>query len=143
MCLLGPDHHEVAVNCNNLAAVLERRGPLVEAEALYQRALGAKERTLGPDHPALALTLNNLAVNHRRQGHHREAEAPLNNFAMGVPSLNSGCTIRHILNLSKLRLFWLENNNHSSRSTKPRIMEADPRQDLQVNRRFEFYVPKP
>ena len=33
--VLGPDHHEVAVNLNNLAAVRQRQGRLDEAERLY------------------------------------------------------------------------------------------------------------
>ena len=72
--VLGPDHHEVAVNLNNLAAVLQRRGQLDQAAHLYQRALAAKEHTLGPDHPEIALTLNNLAVNYKHQGRHADAE---------------------------------------------------------------------
>lgn len=39
----------------------------MEAEALYIRAIGIKEKTLGRDHHTVATTLNNLAVLYREQ----------------------------------------------------------------------------
>jgi len=68
------DEHEVAVNLNNLAAVVQDQGQLKEAERLYRQALRVKERTLGPAHPETALTFSNLAVNYERQGRHEDAE---------------------------------------------------------------------
>jgi tetratricopeptide (TPR) repeat protein len=73
--LYGPDHYEIAVNANNLAALLHARGAHPEAEPLYQRALAIKERLLGPQHPDVAMTLSNLAVLYAALGRYTDAEA--------------------------------------------------------------------
>ncbi len=59
--LYGPDHYEIAVNLNNLAAVMEATGKAEEAEHLYRRALELKKRLFGPEHPEVALTAKNLS----------------------------------------------------------------------------------
>src|SRR5262249_41153950 len=76
-------HRDVAMNLNNLAGVVQRRGNVAEAEALYRRAIAIKEQALGPDHADLALALNNLALLLADQGHSSEAE-PLYQRALGL-----------------------------------------------------------
>jgi hypothetical protein len=58
----GQINYEVAVNANNLAALLHARREYAEAEKLYHQALAIKERSLGAEHPDVAMTLSNLAV---------------------------------------------------------------------------------
>jgi tetratricopeptide (TPR) repeat protein len=58
----GPNHPEVAIRVNNLAALLYRTNRHAEAEPLYRRALAIDEKSYGPDHPDVAIDLNNLAV---------------------------------------------------------------------------------
>jgi tetratricopeptide (TPR) repeat protein len=72
---LGRDHLEVAVALNNLAAIVQRRGDLVAAEALYRRVLEIKTARLGDGSPALAVALNNLATALRAQNRTDEALA--------------------------------------------------------------------
>lgn len=43
------------------------QGKHAEAEALYVRAIGIKEKVLGADHPEVATTLNDLALLHKEQ----------------------------------------------------------------------------
>jgi tetratricopeptide (TPR) repeat protein len=58
----GSEHYDVAINLNNLAALLYQKGQLAEAETLYQRALTLKQKLLGRDHPDVGVTMQNLAV---------------------------------------------------------------------------------
>jgi tetratricopeptide (TPR) repeat protein len=58
----------VAVALNNLAALLQARGALAEAETLYRRVIAIKEAAFGDDSPTLAVPLNNLATVLRSQG---------------------------------------------------------------------------
>jgi tetratricopeptide (TPR) repeat protein len=71
----GPEHHEVAVTLNNLAALAHARGRNDEAETLFQRALTIKERVFGPNHPDVAMTLNNLAVFYKSLRNYERAES--------------------------------------------------------------------
>jgi tetratricopeptide (TPR) repeat protein len=80
---LGPDHDEVAVSCNNLAALHHARGDCVEAERPYRRALAIKETRFGLDHVDVALTLNNLAVLYKSPGRYGDAE-PLYQRALTI-----------------------------------------------------------
>jgi hypothetical protein len=57
----GPDHPEVALGLNNLAAILQATNRLAEAEPLIRRALAIDEKSFGPNHPNVARDLNNLA----------------------------------------------------------------------------------
>jgi len=71
--LYGPDHLEVALSLNNLAAVPYEQGKFEEAVALYQRSLEIRQRVLGPDNPEVAATLNAVAACRRGQGRLEEA----------------------------------------------------------------------
>lgn len=57
-----PDHPNVAIRLNNLAALLHDTNRLGEAEPLMRRALQIDEDSFGPDHPNVARDLNNLAA---------------------------------------------------------------------------------
>jgi hypothetical protein len=72
---LGPQHYELAVTFNNLAAIAQRRGNLTKAEAHYRRALTIKQRLLHDDHPDIAVTRNNLGTIHLAQGQPEQARA--------------------------------------------------------------------
>jgi len=59
--LLGDDHPEVAVVCNNLGTLLLlRRTGEAEAQELFRRALSIAERTLPAGHPVIADIRHNL-----------------------------------------------------------------------------------
>jgi CHAT domain-containing protein len=73
---LGPDHADVAISLNNLAALYEKQGDLDAARPLYERALRVWETALGPEHVTVAIALNNLALLLDRQGD-RAAARPL------------------------------------------------------------------
>jgi tetratricopeptide (TPR) repeat protein len=71
---LGSDHPEVGVALNNLAAIVQRRGDLGEAEALYRRVVAINESRFGAGSARLAVPLNNLATVLRKQDRLDEAE---------------------------------------------------------------------
>ena len=86
---LGPDHPEVAVRLNNLAALLKATNRLGEAEPLMRRALGIGEASFGPDHPDVAIRLNNLALLLQATSRLAEAE-PLMRRALGIGEASLG-----------------------------------------------------
>jgi tetratricopeptide (TPR) repeat protein len=68
----------VATSLDNLANLYYAQGKYAEAEPLYQRALGIREKALGPEHPNVATVLENYAVLLRqtgRESHATEMEA--------------------------------------------------------------------
>jgi tetratricopeptide (TPR) repeat protein len=87
----GPDHYELAVTFNNLAALSHAKGDDAEAEQLYRRALAIKQKALGSDHPDVAMTLNNLAVLFKSAGKYSEAE-PLYQRALAIFEVALGPT---------------------------------------------------
>ena len=56
--MLGPDHLAVAINLYNLAGLYYTKGRYAEAEQLYNRSLGIREKTQGPKHPDVANAWN-------------------------------------------------------------------------------------
>src|SRR5262245_51039434 len=58
---LGPEHPDVAVTLDKLAALHQVQGRLAEAEPFYRRCLAITEKTRGPQHPDAAQPLGNLA----------------------------------------------------------------------------------
>ena len=50
----GPDHPDVAIDLNNLAALLQDTNRLADAEPLMRRALAIDEQSYGPNHPNVA-----------------------------------------------------------------------------------------
>ena len=69
----GPDHPEVAVALNNLAALAQERGALDEAESLYRRVIEIRVARLGAGSPAMAVPINNLGTLLRERGRLDEA----------------------------------------------------------------------
>ena len=51
----GPEHPNVAISLNNLAALLQVTNRLQEAEPLMRRALAIDEKSYGPEHPSVAI----------------------------------------------------------------------------------------
>ncbi len=85
----GPDHPDVAIRLNNLAALLQATNRLAEAEPLMRRALAIDEASFGPDHPDVATDLNNLAQ--LLQATNRLAEAePLMRRALAIDEASYG-----------------------------------------------------
>ena len=58
----GPDHPNVAIRLNNLAALLQATNRLAEAEPLLRRALAIFETSLGSDHPSTRIVASKLAA---------------------------------------------------------------------------------
>jgi tetratricopeptide (TPR) repeat protein len=58
----GTEHPDVAIDLNNLAALLQATNRLGEAEPLMRRALAIDEQSYGTEHPNVAIDLNNLAA---------------------------------------------------------------------------------
>jgi tetratricopeptide (TPR) repeat protein len=79
----GFEFAEVALLFNQAGYYLYERARYAEAEPVYQRALGIREKALGPEHPAVAQSLNNLAALYDDQGKYAEAE-PLYQRALGM-----------------------------------------------------------
>ncbi|XP_044175411.1 uncharacterized protein LOC122958557 [Acropora millepora] len=72
--LLGSEHPDVAMSCNNLANVLSDQGDLKQAKEYHERALAIRQQTLGPQHPNVATSYNNLATVLRDQGDLKQAK---------------------------------------------------------------------
>lgn len=70
----GAGHPDVALTCNNLAALYRAQGRYAEAEPLCLRALQIREAVLGTEHPHVAMICGNLAGLYQDQGHYAEAE---------------------------------------------------------------------
>ena len=79
----GPDHPDVAIRLNNLAAILQDLGQPGEARPLAERALAIDEAAYGPDHPEVATDLNNLALILQDLGQPGEAR-PLAERALAI-----------------------------------------------------------
>ncbi|MGD0128556.1 MAG: FxSxx-COOH system tetratricopeptide repeat protein [Terriglobia bacterium] len=79
----GFEFAEAARLFNKAGYYLQERARYSEAEPLYQRALGIREKVLGPEHPGVATSLNNLAELYYAQGKYSEAE-PLHERALGI-----------------------------------------------------------
>jgi tetratricopeptide (TPR) repeat protein len=69
---LESESHLYAANC--FASYYDSQGQYEKAEALYDRALAEKERTLGRNHVSTLRTVNNLANLCSKQGRLAEAE---------------------------------------------------------------------
>lgn len=69
-----PDEPEVAIAQTELAALYHAYGKYADAEALYKRVLGTKEKLVGRDHPDVARALVLLASLYETQQRYGEAE---------------------------------------------------------------------
>jgi len=86
---LGPDHPDVALRLNNLAALLQDTNRMEEAEPLMKRALAIDETSFGLDHPKVAIRLNNLAALLKATNRMEEAE-PLMKRALAIDETSFG-----------------------------------------------------
>ena len=102
---LGPDHADVALSLNNLAALYVAQGRYAEAEPLYKRSLAIQEKALGPDHPDVGTSLNNLAGLYTAQGRYGEAEVlekrslAIQEKALGPDHLDVGASLSNLAGL--------------------------------------------
>ena len=85
----GPDHPDVGIRLNNLAALLQATNRLAEAEPLMRRALKIDETSFGPDHPDVGTDLNNLAQLLQATNRLGEAE-PLMRRALKIDATSFG-----------------------------------------------------
>jgi tetratricopeptide (TPR) repeat protein/tRNA A-37 threonylcarbamoyl transferase component Bud32 len=66
--LLGPDHPEVAVSIDNIAATLAHTGDFAGSLEHHEQARGIRTRALGPDSLEIAYTLNGMGGVYMQQG---------------------------------------------------------------------------
>ncbi|MEV0961199.1 tetratricopeptide repeat protein, partial [Streptomyces sp. NPDC049910] len=66
--VLGEDHPDTLISCNNLANAYRSAGDLGRAIALFERTLTDMVRVLGEDHPDTLISCNNLAAAYRSVG---------------------------------------------------------------------------
>jgi tetratricopeptide (TPR) repeat protein len=59
--LLGSDHPDVALTCNNLAVLYRAQGRYGDAAAFYQRTLAIFAQVHGPTHPSVVACRENYA----------------------------------------------------------------------------------
>jgi tetratricopeptide (TPR) repeat protein len=85
----GPEHSEIAIYLNNLAALLQAMNHLEEAEPLMRRALAIDEAFLGSSHPNVSIRLNNLAMLLQDTNRPQEAE-PLLRRALAIDEASFG-----------------------------------------------------
>jgi len=103
----GASDPRLATTLNNLALVYRVQGHYGEAEPLYRRSLGLREKALGPDHPEIAQSLNNLAVLYLDQGRFVEAEQLLRRSleirekALGPDHPDVGTALNNLAGLHK------------------------------------------
>jgi CHAT domain-containing protein/Tfp pilus assembly protein PilF len=81
--LLGPDHPDIGILLNSLAALYTATGAYENAEPLLQRALAITDKVLGSEHPDTATSLNNLATLYQATGDYAKAE-PLLKRALAI-----------------------------------------------------------
>ena len=66
--VMGPDHPDTLILCNNLAGAYESAGRLTQAITLYEQVLTDRTRILGNDHPQTLTSRNNLAGAYKSAG---------------------------------------------------------------------------
>ena len=64
--VMGPDHPDTLILCNNLAGAYKSAGRLTQAITLYEQVLTDRTRILGNDHPQTLSSRNNLAGAYQR-----------------------------------------------------------------------------
>jgi len=79
----GPEHPDVAISLNNLAAMYFSQGSYAKAEPLFKRSLAIYEKARGPEHPDVASSLRNLARMYFSEGRYAEAE-PLYKSSLAI-----------------------------------------------------------
>jgi tetratricopeptide (TPR) repeat protein len=93
---------EAAQLLSRVGNYLYGRGQYREAELLYQKTLGIRERILGPEHVDVATDMNNLARLHTEVGKYAQAEAlyqrvqGIRERALGPTHPDLAITINHL-----------------------------------------------
>jgi WD40 repeat protein len=117
---------DLALSMNKQATELKKSGKFEEAEALYRRVLGIREKVLGPEHPDTANSFNNLAVLLRNKGDYDSAE-PLYRKALAIcekalgPRHANTISVRYNL----FRLFEKMGKNEEARILRKRLLSAE------------------
>ena len=68
---LGDRHPCTLISINNLGSLLQAKGDLAAAEALYREALVVQRETLGNRHPNTLNSIHNLGLLLEEQGRYR------------------------------------------------------------------------
>ena len=71
---LNPDHPQIPILMNNVAALYKTQGKISEAESLYKQALAIWAKISGRENSEFAFSLNNLAELYFSTGKYKEAE---------------------------------------------------------------------
>jgi len=71
----GPEHTSTLDTVHNLENLYREQGKMVEAEAMYRRALEGYEKAWGPEHTSTLDAVHNLGNLYSEQGKMVEAEA--------------------------------------------------------------------
>ncbi len=90
--ILGSEHPDVADTLHNLALYHSSQGHYPEAESLFRKAPGHREKTYGSEHPDVAQSLDQLGVLYGRQGQFKEA-LPFFERALDINEKGSGLSI--------------------------------------------------
>jgi tetratricopeptide (TPR) repeat protein len=73
--VLGRKHPHTLISVSSLGNVLFSQGKYEQAEAMYRRALEAREKVLGRKHPHTLISVSSLGNVLFSQGKYEEAEA--------------------------------------------------------------------
>jgi CHAT domain-containing protein len=72
--ILGAEHPDYALSCNNLASIYSKKKEYEKAEKLYLEAYLIRKKILGEKHPSYSNSCNNLAFIYKKMGKYDEAE---------------------------------------------------------------------
>jgi len=120
----GPDHPEVAVDAERLAAAYVNMDRLAEAEPLYQRVIAIRQAALGPGDRTLLEPLRRLAEVHRRLDRFEDAVADLQRAgrvatgAFGVESAEVAAVLSELADLYSARGDWSKAEGYCRRALR-------------------------
>lgn len=77
--IYGPDHTQVAISINNLAAMYKAQGKFNDAEPLYRDAMAIWEKVFGKESFEVGSSLNNLGDLYLSLGKYDDAETMFKN----------------------------------------------------------------
>ena len=127
-----PEHPDVAIALNNLAAHYKLQGRYGEAEPLLKRANAINEKTLGPEHPGVAGGLNFLAILYQASGRGAEAESLLNR-ALAIDEKVLGPEHPDTKAIRRnLELLRQQSAAHSGETPRQSVIDRAPNADLAI-----------
>lgn len=126
-CVRGGCAWPAQVSINNLGGLLQERGQLEAAEALYMEALAARRQTLGDTHPDTLISINNLGGARRFHYVPQRADTPRGNQLQVAPSplspANGGselcCAFAPGQDYCTLVAIWLQLPSSTTRRSSP------------------------